>query len=753
MVYKLKKGTNSSFLKGFIIVFILSLILASLAMILIEVGINFNTANFNPEVISQNGETLCTSYGTTYCNWYAQGDISDYANSPNHLNLDPTEQTMLHSMTSTYYLPYTSNISISDSTNALLSESNTMGWLLALTNTSSGLNQSSVLCVNAFYCENYTLDSYQLYTNTSEANTFFPAERVVTATNNNDYHCIINDATNQCDDFDYYYDSATHNLLVVSSQASCLSTGYVYVPSRKANYCSFPANESLETLSVSQRTYYKFAPGENNYFQFGSFTSCGTVVECSNQHVVKASTLNASNANIFFMETSGYLYNIVHTTEIFPVEIVYQNNTMESYYQNQSFNLFFNQNAIICKLQNEASYLYNTFSCGIKQNYNVITYSNFDLAKAPSSYLNTIQLTEGNWLFIGSDGTGLEMALAHLQYGVQKDIIGLASYYFNDSSGFIKNGGFIGTFEIIIFIAILNSISSFILLKLHLWRRIAGKINKWIPLLIQGKVGSLLELTKLFDFSGDWFLESSMIEDIDFSSSRATLGQIIKDHWNDVLFFPIALAATLGFVTSTVVNSILERYGVTTQNVFNNQEANLLIILIGLFMLLMPFILSFWTPLMWIYEDSGLKIITHKDTGDSNSLKTFASEIKSGFHTVVGFGAIIGIGTSISVAFVSIFTNGDISKQYLSISVGSLLNNYSPLINLILCTVIFILVAVALTINGMYLMSHSYINNDHFKLVKKFRTELSAKGFVKATVPKFVTAETADIFYENGIEM
>ena len=168
----------------------------------------------------------------------------------------------------------------------------------------------------------------------------------------------------------------------------------------------------------------------------------------------------------------------------------------------------------------------------------------------------------------------------------------------------------------------------------------------------------------------------------------------------------------------------------------------------------MPLILSLWTPIMWILEDCGIKIIDNTSSGDISSIKSVAEEIKNGFHTIIGFGAIIGIGTTVSTSLVTLITNSTISTQYLNYNLSNIFNiNYSPFINLALWIIVFLLISFIVTINGMFIMSNSYLTNDHLGLVKKIRSELISKGMIVATVPKFVTEQKSASYFVNDQEI
>ena len=756
MVYKLVKNGKKTSLLIFLIIFLISILLSSLAMILIELTANFDSLNFNPEVDSINGKTLCTSYATDDCNWVLFEDLLN-KNSVTYQQASPE----LHDYTSDYFnqsvfyedkftnFPFYSNISYQEQNVYNFEEkpAESLGWIMAFTNFSTGLNSANVVCSNIFNCLGNIKFYSQLYTNTSEPGSLFPAVRVIIGGNNTvSYSCLLNELTNNCLFDNEIYDQDSVSLLVQESSAGCQNP--IFIAKKGENYCPFPAKQKLEI--EDQITFLNNSdPFQKQFFNFNSFSGCESIDNCANKHIYKASTINNTYSDIFFMAKGSMT---------FPVKIAYINATNNAFDPKKSYDHLLNEKSILCYFKNQGNVLDTSsqLSC-TREDTTITTDSKYTYDTLVSTFSNlhypyvlvldryTAPPSIGSLLFLKSEGSNIQLELGNFQYGIQKNAFQFLGSYTSDPSLFIKSGSFFSTFQIIIIMIIANSVLAILLVKLKFWKKITEIITQRFVYSMHGKLGTILELTQVFDFNGEWFLESSTVNDYNFSSIKKSFSEIFSKRWRDVIFFPIAVSSTLGLLISFFINNV---------TLYGDASRYALIESIFFFILLMPIILSFWTPVMWIIDDCGIKLLTHRTSGDIDSVKSLSNELKRGFHTIFGFGAIIGIGSAISLSLVGLFTTNTYGIQFLAISFSNVQDfYYAPIINLILWSIIFLILSIALTINAMFILSNNYLKNDHIRLVKKIRESFHEKGFIKATLPKFVTEGKTDLFYENYSEL
>ena len=145
---------------------------------------------------------------------------------------------------------------------------------------------------------------------------------------------------------------------------------------------------------------------------------------------------------------------------------------------------------------------------------------------------------------------------------------------------------------------VINLVVTFILILIRFWKFFGGTFGSRIPLLLRGKIGKLLELTQFFEFSGQWYLEIHGVYDYNFKSTMGVVHELVNERWRDTIFFPTALSASISIVAFSLYPS--------------GESLLFLFVVSGI----MPILLAFWVPAIWVMQDSGLKRVEWSDSGD-----------------------------------------------------------------------------------------------------------------------------------------
>jgi len=145
-----------------------------------------------------------------------------------------------------------------------------------------------------------------------------------------------------------------------------------------------------------------------------------------------------------------------------------------------------------------------------------------------------------------------------------------------------------GVFIVSIGLLIINIFVGILVIIFQLWR-LGARLSPNVALLLRGRLGRLLELTQFFKFTGEWYLESSVIQDYDFTKPGGTIQELVNERWRDTFFFPAALSAAFAILMVALIADPLIFFS------------------IFIFAALAPILLFIWTPIVWTLEDGGLK--------------------------------------------------------------------------------------------------------------------------------------------------
>jgi hypothetical protein len=282
---------------------------------------------------------------------------------------------------------------------------------------------------------------------------------------------------------------------------------------------------------------------------------------------------------------------------------------------------------------------------------------------------------------------------------------------------------------------IVNIFLSFFMIITRFWRRIGGFLGSRSTLLLRGRFGRLLELTQFFEFGGSWYLEAHGVIDYNFKSTMGVVHELVRERWRDTIFFPTALAASISILMFTI---------------FANSTSLLSLIVFGG---LLPLLLAFWTPALWVIEDSGLKRAEWSGNGELLAIQKISVVIRDGFNKLVGFGAIFGVGTAgASIARAEILGDSVNSTTAITGGLESILNlNWNFLISAILWTIALLFIVTAVSLTGNVLTSLSYLNTDHLSNVKKMRTQLQKKDVFLGTTQQAMdhTKSDTSIYFDS----
>ena len=296
------------------------------------------------------------------------------------------------------------------------------------------------------------------------------------------------------------------------------------------------------------------------------------------------------------------------------------------------------------------------------------------------------------------------------------------------------------TLLVVVISFLVNLLLAFVLIFLRFWRRIGGWLGPKSTLMLRGRLGGLLEITQFFQFGGSWYLEAQSVNDYNFNSTMGVVHELVRERWRDTIFFPTSLAASISILIFSAYSDQLS--------------------IMSLFVLggILPLLLAFWIPALWVIQDSGLKRAEWSFNGELLTIQKISDILRDGFNKLVGFGAIFGIGTAGASVFRAQITGNSVSTaSALTGGIQSLLNlNFNFLVSAVLWTIALLFIVTAVSLTGNVITSLSYLNTDHLDNVKKMRTKLQQKEiFLGTTQPSMDHANLDTSIYfdsKQGID-
>ncbi|MFW9930320.1 MAG: hypothetical protein ACFFD1_13070, partial [Candidatus Thorarchaeota archaeon] len=312
----------------------------------------------------------------------------------------------------------------------------------------------------------------------------------------------------------------------------------------------------------------------------------------------------------------------------FPSKVFYENSSVLEPATIRAFNILSNENILPDIPSSYPNDFNQPFVC------------NFDKKGSLCSNINTKEFSisrgEKNpyGVFIGTNKENLSFLVGKIAPGQSVDTFQILPKILNPRTIITA---FRQIIPLILILIAINIAFSFIVIILGLWRRLGKRITPKFALSFKGRIGYVLELTQFFEFSGDWFLESIAVHEYDFRGFRPAFKELVTERWRDTIFFPVSLVATLSLLIVTLTNK---------------PELFLSLLIIAP---VLPLLLAFWTPFIWIIDDSGLKRVNYGEPGDINAINRISTIIRDGFNKLVGIGALLGLGTAGSSAIRSTY--------------------------------------------------------------------------------------------------
>jgi hypothetical protein len=176
----------------------------------------------------------------------------------------------------------------------------------------------------------------------------------------------------------------------------------------------------------------------------------------------------------------------------------------------------------------------------------------------------------------------------------------------------------------------LGILTAFFLVITRLASLFGGKYWTYFLLkALNGKLGAILSLIPIFDFSGDFFVEERFVDVVDLSSVLSTLKELYKQRWYDILVFPTALAAILTIIF--------------VQN-FPGDDKTQALVLSPLFSPLVLILILIYFPVVWAYNEGGFKRMEISPQGDIIAVKPLGKIMRDGLGIVIGFSGILSLG-------------------------------------------------------------------------------------------------------------
>ncbi|MFX0087243.1 MAG: hypothetical protein ACFFAU_16455 [Candidatus Hodarchaeota archaeon] len=253
-------------------------------------------------------------------------------------------------------------------------------------------------------------------------------------------------------------------------------------------------------------------------------------------------------------------------------------------------------------------------------------------------------------------------------------------------------------------------LTAFILIVTRLTKVFSGKY--WTYLLfkaLNGKLGKLLSYIPIFDFAGYFYVEERFVNVINLSSIGATMKELYKQRWYDMLFFPTALAAilTIFFV----------------QN-YPSEDKIQALTLSPLLSPIVLILLLFYMPIIWSFDEGRFKRMQVSDQGDIIAVRPLGKILRDGLGIVIGFSGILSLG-ALAVEITESIAQIPISAGKVEIA-GFTLDIFS-LILLVLWTIGLFLLLLGSNIVGASLLAVNYLQSSHLENIENLRVK-SAKN-------------------------
>jgi hypothetical protein len=251
---------------------------------------------------------------------------------------------------------------------------------------------------------------------------------------------------------------------------------------------------------------------------------------------------------------------------------------------------------------------------------------------------------------------------------------------------------------------------------------VGAKLMTWLYIkLASGRIGSLLSLTLIFDFAGDWMVEQKTREEINLKDWRGMFSELVKERAVDVIAFPALVSIFILVIVSKIVD-------LNPNNlIFNEIPAiDFAAISVGFFVVLL---LCFYIPSMWILADGEIKKINFGKTGDVDYVFHVASSYKQGLATFIGFSGFVGFGKLAVQALVK--TEQSLQSEGLGTNVTA---STADTILIYLATYVyalgFFLIMASWLLPGISLAMLRYMKS-HGKYVAQTREKVVIKGICR----------------------
>ena len=220
---------------------------------------------------------------------------------------------------------------------------------------------------------------------------------------------------------------------------------------------------------------------------------------------------------------------------------------------------------------------------------------------------------------------------------------------------------------------------------------------------LNGRFGKIISFIPVFDFAGDTYVEESFVNVIDLSGVRSTFKELYGQRSYDLLFFPTGLAAifTIIFV-----------------QVYPGENKLTALIWSPILSPIVLFVLLFYLPMIWSFNEGGFKRLEISPQGDVVSVKPLGKILRDGLGIMVGFSGLISLG-ALAVQITMSFA-GQTSQSGAIQVAGFTLDLFSILL-LVLWTVGLFLILQASILVGASLIALNYLQTTHLNTIKKMR--------------------------------
>jgi hypothetical protein len=156
-----------------------------------------------------------------------------------------------------------------------------------------------------------------------------------------------------------------------------------------------------------------------------------------------------------------------------------------------------------------------------------------------------------------------------------------------------------------------------------------------------GKIGNLIGLIPLFDFGGDWVVETKAKEEINLSTGRGMYKELVAERGGDIVIFSALLGSFLLVILEKISLISLDPSVFHKVLSVNLNEGDFFAIITGFISI---FLLCLYIPSMWILKDGEVKKIIFDEENDIKNVTNVATTYRQGFSLFIGFSGLIGIG-------------------------------------------------------------------------------------------------------------